>query len=94
MLVYGFDLCVWFDLVYGFDLCFVVLDKKLKPTMENKVISFKILDTITYNFSIHSHKKFFKSSFFFFFFLNKYFIAQITQPETGEKHKDRAWTHL
>ena len=70
MLVYGFDLCVWFDLVYGFDLCFVVLDKKLKPTMENKVISLKILDTITYNFSIHSHKKFFKSNFFFFF-LNK-----------------------
>ena len=68
MLVYGFDICVWFDLVYGFDLCFVVLDKKLKPTRENKVISFKILDTITYNFSIHSHKKFFKSSFFFFLF--------------------------
>ena len=53
MLVYGFDLCVWFDLVYGFDMCFVVLDKKLKPTMENKVTSFKNLDAITYNF-LHS----------------------------------------
>ena len=53
VLVYGFDLCVWFDLVYGFDMCFVVLDKKLKPTMENKVTSFKNLDAITYNF-LHS----------------------------------------
>ena len=53
MLVYGFDIYVWFDLVYGFDLCFVVLDKKLKPTMENKVISLQNLDAITYNF-LHS----------------------------------------
>ena len=32
--------------------------------------------------------------FFFFFLLNKYFIAHKTQPETGEKQKDRVLTHL
>ena len=32
--------------------------------------------------------------FFFFFGLKKDFIAQKTQPETGEKQKDQAWTHL
>ena len=31
---------------------------------------------------------------FFFFLLNKDFIAQKIQPETGETQKDRAWTHL
>ena len=35
--------------------------------------------------------------FFYFIFLlllNKYFIAHKTQPETGEKQKDRVLTHL
>ena len=42
MLVYEFDLCVWFDMVYGFDLCFVVLDKKLNQLWRTKLLALKI----------------------------------------------------